>query len=110
MSNQKRIIDVEEWNQLYNVLTSDRELHKYDHYWTGYIEAVDYIDDWMDTKRIVDTEDCLAGQYRWERNVAIDQLEQLGIGFGQKIDGVYLTKEEYDKLLEYKHMYEDLCK
>ena len=25
-------------------------------------------------------------------------------------DGVYLTREEYDKLLEYKHMYEDLCK
>lgn len=49
-------------------------------------------------------------QYKWERDVAISQLEELGICFGQKIDGVYLTKEQYDKLLEYKHMYEDLCR
>lgn len=26
------------------------------------------------------------------------------------IDGVYLTQEEYKELLEYKLMYEDLCK
>ena len=48
-------------------------------------------------------------QYKWERDVAISQLEELGICFGRKIDGVYLTKEEHEKLLEYKHMYEDLC-
>lgn len=49
-------------------------------------------------------------QVRWERDVAFKQLEEIGIGFGQKIDGVYLTKEEHERLLEYKHMYEDLCK
>lgn len=49
-------------------------------------------------------------QYKWERDVAIAQLEELGIGFGEKIDGVYLIKEEYEKLLEYKYMYEDLCR
>ena len=27
-----------------------------------------------------------------------------------EVDGVYLTREEYEELLEYKHMYEDLCK
>ena len=48
-------------------------------------------------------------QYKWERDVAIEQLAELGIGFGQKIDGVYLTKEEHEKLLEYKYMYEGLC-
>lgn len=47
-------------------------------------------------------------QIRWERDIAIEQLEELGIGFGQKIDGVYLTKEEYEKLREYKYMYENL--
>jgi len=52
---------------------------------------------------------CLS-QYVWERDVAISQLEELGLSFGQKIDGVYITKEEYEKLLEYKYMYEDLCK
>lgn len=52
---------------------------------------------------------CL-GQYMWERDVAISQLEELGLSFGQKIDGVYITKEEYEKLLEYKYMYENLCK
>lgn len=29
----------------------------------------------------------LVDQYRWERDVAIDQLEQLGIGFGEKVNG-----------------------
>lgn len=52
----------------------------------------------------------LYDQIKWERDIAIEQLEKLGIGFGQKIDGLYLTKEEYNKLLEYKHMYEDLCR
>lgn len=47
-------------------------------------------------------------QYKWERDVAISQLEELGIGFGQKIDGVYLTKEEYEELLDYKWMYNKL--
>lgn len=51
----------------------------------------------------------ILGQIRWERDVAIAQLEELGISFGQKIDGVYLTKEEYKELLEYKDMYEALC-
>lgn len=48
-------------------------------------------------------------QYKWERDVAIDQLSELGLSLGQKIEGVYLTKEKYEKLIEYKHMYEDLC-
>lgn len=50
---------------------------------------------------------CL-GQYVWERDVAVSQLEELGLGLGQEIDGVYLSKEEYETLLEYKYMYEDL--
>ena len=50
----------------------------------------------------------LFDQYKWERDVAISQLEELGIGFGQKIDGVYLTKEEYEELLDYKWMYNKL--
>ena len=41
-------------------------------------------------------------QYRWERDIAILQLEELGIGLGEKIDGVYLTKQEYEDLLDYK--------
>ena len=48
-------------------------------------------------------------QYKWERDIAIEQLEELGLGLGQKIEGVYLTREEHEKLLEYKYMYEDLC-
>ena len=27
-----------------------------------------------------------------------------------KVSGVYLSEEEYKELLEYKHMYEDLCR
>lgn len=45
-----------------------------------------------------------------ERDIAIDQLAELGINFGQKIDGVYLTHDELTDLLEYKHMHEDLLK
>ena len=49
-------------------------------------------------------------QYRWECEIAMSQLEQLGIGFAEKIDGMYISRDEYNKLLEYKAMYEDLCK
>ena len=49
-------------------------------------------------------------QIRWERDIAIEQLSELGLSLGQIIDGKYLAKEEYDKLLEYKYMYKDLCK
>ena len=51
----------------------------------------------------------LFDQIKFERDVAIAQLEELGLSLGQKIDGVYLTKEEHDKLFDYKYMYEDLC-
>ena len=64
----------------------------------------------MPNNKQFDVNTGLIDQYKWERDVAINQLEELGIGFGQKIDGVYLTKEEYEKLLEYKYMYEDLCR
>lgn len=49
-------------------------------------------------------------QFKWERDIAIDQLKELGIGFGQKIDGKYLTKEEYEQLIEYEYRYDGLCK
>lgn len=39
-------------------------------------------------------------QYKWERDIAIAQLEELGLSLGQKIDGVYISKEEYEKLIE----------
>ena len=41
-----------------------------------------------------------ADQLMWERDVAIGQLEELGLSLGQKIDGVYLGKEEYNRVLE----------
>lgn len=49
-------------------------------------------------------------QIKWERDIALEQLGELGLSFGQKIEGVYLSKEEHEKLLEYKYMYENLCK
>ena len=49
-------------------------------------------------------------QIRWERDIAIQQLEEIGVGLGRKMDGKYLLKEEYEELLEYKYMYENLCK
>lgn len=52
----------------------------------------------------------LFDQIKWERDIAIEQLEELGLSLGQKIDGVYLTKEEYKELFEYRLMYEDLCR
>lgn len=46
------------------------------------------------------------GQYRWERDIALEMLEELGLGFGQKIDGVYISNDRYKELLEC----ESLCK
>lgn len=54
--------------------------------------------------------EALYEQTKWERDIALQQLEELGLGLGQIIDGKYLSKEEYEKLLEYKYMYEDLCR
>ena len=160
MSNKKRIIDVEEWDAWYNKLI--KNLNQCDLHNTGYKDALDQIDDWMDSQPLVETnartknrelhpcsicnvgwatyskekctscaESCeklkkyndrllnnnildidtgLIGQYRWERDIAINQLEQLGIGFGQNIDGIYLTKEEYERLAEYKYRYEQLMR
>ena len=51
---------------------------------------------------------CL-GQYKWERDIAIGQLEELGLSLGQKIDGVYLAHDQYNELLEYRYRYESLC-
>lgn len=68
MSYKKRVIDVEKWAKWYKKLTHD--LKPYDHYDMGYGDAVDCIDDWMDTQPMID--------------VDAAQLEKLGIGFGQK--------------------------
>lgn len=103
MGNKKRIIDVEEWDKWYAELTYN--LEPYDHYDMGYGDAVDRIDDWMDAQPIVDIDAGLVGQYRWERDVAISQLEELGIGFGQKIDGKYISEEDYVRYLQFKNMY-----
>lgn len=53
---------------------------------------------------------CL-GQFMWERDVAISQLEDLGFQLGQNTEGyISISKDEYEELLEYKNMYKDLCK
>ena len=40
-------------------------------------------------------------QYKWERDVAISQLEELGICFGQKIETAnVVSKEKYEELRE----------
>lgn len=37
----------------------------------------------------------------------IDRVNWLTLA--ERMDGVYLTTKQYEQLLEYKHMYEDLC-
>lgn len=44
---------------------------------------------------------------RWERDIATEQLETLGLTLGQKIDGVYISNEEYRKLLDCKKICEE---
>lgn len=48
-----------------------------------YNSTVDIIEKWNTRKpdmyKVIE-------QYRWERDVAISQLEELGIGFGEKIE------------------------
>ena len=38
----------------------------------------------------------------------IDRLNWITLG--ERMNGVYLSEKQYEKLLEYKRMYEDLCK
>lgn len=62
----------------------------------------DYIDKFVSVS-------CLE-QFKWERDIALQQIEKLGLGLGQIVDGKYLSKEEYEELLEYKNMYKNLCR
>ena len=47
-------------------------------------------------------------QLRLEHEIAMTQLNKLGIELGKDIDGVYLTYDKYNELLEYKARYESL--
>lgn len=50
-------------------------------------------------------------QFRWERNIVMDMLEDLGLGFAEKTDDkCVISKKEYMELQGYKFMYEELCK
>ena len=48
----KKIIDIEEWDALYKRLTQN--LEPYEHYDMGYEDALNCIDDWIDSLPIVD--------------------------------------------------------
>lgn len=39
-------------------------------------------------------------QYKWERDVAISQLEELGLSLGQKVDHVIIKDEIIEYLLD----------
>ena len=48
-------------------------------------------------------------QFRWERNIALEMLEDLGLGFAEKTDDkCVISKEVYEELKEYKFMYTGL--
>lgn len=79
------------------------------------IEAIKRIKDHMEVHHMKESPNCqyiteslkmalnalgAIEQIAWERNIALEQLEELGLSLGQKIDGVYLSKEEYNRLLE----------
>lgn len=40
------------------------------------------------------------GQYRWECEIATSQLKQLGIGFAEKIDGVYISRDKINNIIQ----------
>lgn len=71
------------------------------HLESGYIDMTETYDknEFEIIKEAMSSLGALA-QYRWERDVALSQLEELGISFAEKIDGVYLSREEYEELLE----------
>ena len=54
----------------------------------------------------------LLAEFEWQLSVVNECSKDEVIETIQRIKNAptILTKEEYDKLLEYKYMYEDLCK
>jgi hypothetical protein len=53
---------------------------------------------------------CL-GQYMWERDVAISQLEELGLNLGQKVDGMKVVNlDELAESIENKMTYMCGCR
>ena len=72
-----------------------------DDYWTA--DKIEVLEDLLKRENASALDTVSKGLYdqiKWERDVAIGQLEELGLSLGQKIDGVYLGKEEYNRLLE----------
>lgn len=72
-----------------------------DDYWTA--DKIEVLEELLKRESISVADSVSKGlfdQIKWERDIAIEQLEELGLSLGQKIDGVYITKEEYNRLLE----------
>ena len=86
----KKYINMERWNEIQMLQAEDER----------YVIALDNAISGLK----------MLEQRGWERDIATAQLHELGIGLGQKIDGIYLTHDKYKELLEYKLMYEDLFK
>lgn len=84
-----RFVDADKY---FEVIRDDLEIRG-----ESFRRVVDHLHE-METADVVSRG--LFEQYKWERDVAISQLNALGLSLGQKIDGVYITKEEYDRLLE----------
>ena len=66
----------------------DKEKQCFGGVWTFPVDDEEFIKLWNTRKPM----DSYVKQLRWERDVAISQLEELGIGFGEKIEDEVIKK------------------
>lgn len=58
----------------------------------GKKKSIEYITKYISNMPTAYDFDKVIGQYKWERDIAMYQLEQLGIGFGQKLEDEVIEK------------------
>lgn len=66
----------------------DKEKQCFGGVWTFEVDDEEMIKLWNTRKPM----EAVIKQYKWERDMALYQLEQLGIGFGQKLEDEVIEK------------------
>ena len=89
----KRLIEAEDLSKVIKEYFKDCIEHNKHN--IDVIECNADIQNFIDNQPTVTDIEKVIGQYKWERDVAISQLEELGIGFGEKVDDkVVVAKNE----------------
>lgn len=108
MANEKRLIDVSEWESFYNERT--KGLDEYDHFENGYENAFDSVDYWINAQPKVDAVEVVHGQNITKQH-PVDEFICSECGLVCRDNGRYVYDEWADdwSLYEFEFKYCPNC-